>query len=221
MDLRQALERALLKDPEHRFPSMEDFAAAVSGERAGTATVVSAPVKPVTKSSPPHSAQPKPGTTSRPMLLAYIVAVLGIAVAACLCLVPTGASKPVPPKELVVSPPAPTHVVPAPAVTPEEPTALTRRRERRMRAVAQAGAEPEPRLLAVKRESALLTVASEPWGTLYIDNVEIGPTPVADYRLSPGTYRLRIEQEGYRTKKETIVISGSNPIRKRYSLEPQ
>jgi len=135
--------------------------------------------------------------------------------------VPTGGSKPVLPKELVVSPPAPTQVVPAPAVTPEEPTALARRRERRLRAVAQAGAEPEPRLLAVKRESALLTVASEPWGTLYIDNVEIGPTPVADYRLSPGTYRLRIEQEGYRTKKETIVISGPNPIRKRYSLEPQ
>ena len=90
-----------------------------------------------------------------------------------------------------------------------------------MRALAQTSAEPEPRLLAVKREYALLTVASEPWGTLYIDNIEIGPTPVADYQMSPGTYRLRIEQEGYRTKKETIVISGPNPIRKRYSLEPQ
>ena len=220
-DLSRTLERALSKDPEQRFPSMEEFAAAVSGERAGTATVVSAPVKPVTKSSPRPSAESKPGTTNRPMLLAFIVAVLGIAVAAYLGLVPTGASRPVPPKETVVSPPAPAQAVPAPAVTPEEPTALARRRERRMRALAQAGAEPEPRLLAVKRESALLTVASEPWGTLYIDNVEIGPTPVADYRLSPGTYRLRIEQEGYRTKKEIIVISGPNPIRKRYSLEPQ
>jgi serine/threonine protein kinase len=208
-DLSRALERALSKDPEHRFPSMEDFAAALSGERAGTATVVSAPV------------QPKPGTTSRPMLLAFIVAVLGIAVAAYLGLVPTGASKPLPPKELVVSPPAPTQAVPAPAGTPDNPSAPARRQERRVRATAQAGAELEPRPPAVKRESALLTVASEPWGTLYIDNLEIGPTPVADYRLSPGTYRLRIEQEGYRTKKETIVISGPNPIRKRYSLEPQ
>jgi PEGA domain-containing protein len=63
-------------------------------------------------------------------------------------------------------------------------------------------------------------VASEPWGMLYIDNVEIGPTPVVDYRLSPGTYHLRLEQEGYRTKTETIVVSGPNPIRRRYHLEP-
>jgi serine/threonine protein kinase len=210
-DLSRALERALSKDPEQRFPSMEDFAAAVSGERAGTATVVSTPVKPVTKGSQPRSAEPKPGTTSRPMLLAFIVAVLGIAVAAWLGLVPTGATKPLPPKDLVLPRPAPTQPAPAPTVTPEAPSALAQPR---------APSEP-PKPRAVKREYALLTVASEPWGTLYIDNMEIGPTPVADYRLSPGTYRLRIEQEGYRTKKETIVISSPNPIRKRYSLEPQ
>ena len=135
------------------------------------------------------------------MLLAFIVAVLGIVVAAWLGLVPTRATKRIPPKDLVLPRPAPTQVAPTPAVTrvPTEP----------------------PKLRAAKRDYALLTVASEPWGTLYIDNLEIGPTPVADYRLSTGTYRLRIEQEGYRTKKETIVISGPNPIRKRYSLEPQ
>jgi hypothetical protein len=31
---------------------------------------------------------------------------------------------------------------------------------------------------------------------------------------------LRIEQEGYRTKLETIVVTGPNPIRRRYILEP-
>ena len=66
-----------------------------------------------------------------------------------------------------------------------------------------------------------MTVTSEPWGTLYIDDVEIGPTPVEDYRLSTGTYRLRIEQEGYRTKKETLVVSGPGLVRRRYTLEPQ
>jgi hypothetical protein len=84
----------------------------------------------------------------------------------------------------------------------------------------QAEVEPaKPR--PAKREYALLTIFSEPWGTLYIDNVEIGPTPVTDYRVNPGTYRLRIEQEGYRTKKETIVVAGPNSIRRRYSLDPQ
>jgi hypothetical protein len=90
---------------------------------------------------------------------------------------------------------------------------------------AQPGAEEahqaalaKPRV--AKKEFALLTVASEPWGTLYLGKEEIGPTPVADYPLAPGTYRLRIEQEGYRTKSEIIVVTGPNPIRRRYSLEP-
>jgi hypothetical protein len=81
--------------------------------------------------------------------------------------------------------------------------------------------EPAPKPRPAKKEYAMLTVASEPWGTLYIDNIEIGPTPVADYRLIEGTHRLRIEQEGYRTKTETILVAGPNPIRRRYSLEPQ
>lgn len=66
----------------------------------------------------------------------------------------------------------------------------------------------------------MLTVASEPWGTLYVGNKEIGPTPIADYPLPLGTHRIRIEQEGYLTKVETIVVTGPNPIRRRYSLEP-
>jgi hypothetical protein len=72
----------------------------------------------------------------------------------------------------------------------------------------------------VKKEYGLLTVASEPWGTLFIGNKEIGPTPIADYPLPIGSHRLRIEQEGYRTKLETIVVTGPNPIRRRYILEP-
>ena len=81
-----------------------------------------------------------------------------------------------------------------------------------------AGATRQPK--AAKKEYGLLTVASEPWGTLFLGNKEIGPTPIADYPLPVGTHRIRIEQEGYRTKFETIVVSGPNPIRRRYILEP-
>jgi hypothetical protein len=77
---------------------------------------------------------------------------------------------------------------------------------------------PKPK--PAPKQYALLTVASEPWGTLYIDGLEIGPTPVADHRLELGTYRIRIEQEGFRTKTETITVRGPNPIRRRYILEP-
>ena len=40
-----------------------------------------------------------------------------------------------------------------------------------------------------KKEYALLTVTSEPWGTLFVGNKEIGPTPIADYPLPVGTHR--------------------------------
>jgi eukaryotic-like serine/threonine-protein kinase len=207
-DLSLALERALSKEPGDRFSTMEDFAAAVSGERAGSTTVVSAPVKPATtKSAARVSAKSQPESTNRPMLVAFTVAAIGIGIAVWLGLVPTAAPKPVP-RNPVVSRATPPKPVPGAAHTIERP------------AQSRPAAEL-PKLRAVKKEYALLTVASEPWGTLYIDNVEIGPTPVADYRLLPGTYRIRLEQEGYRTKRETIVISGPNPIRRRYSLDPQ
>jgi serine/threonine protein kinase len=208
-DLSRALERALSKEPEHRFPTMEDFAAAVSGDSPVSTTVVSAPVKTATRSRTRVSAKPVPTDTNRPMLVAFTVAAIGIGVAAWLGLVPTGAAKPVA-RNPVVSRTAPTPV-PAPAAMPE----------RRAQSKPEPQSSEAPKLRVVKKEYALLTVASEPWATLYIDNVEIGPTPVADYRLLPGTYRLRLEQEGYRTKRETLVISGPNPIRRRYSLEPQ
>jgi hypothetical protein len=65
----------------------------------------------------------------------------------------------------------------------------------------------------------MLTVASEPWGTLFVGGEEVGPTPVVDYPLPLGTHRIRIEQEGYVTKIETLVVTGTNPIRRRYLLE--
>ena len=84
------------------------------------------------------------------MLLAFIVAVLGIVVAAWLGLVPTRATKRIPPKDLVLPRPAPIQVAPAPAVTPEARSALAQQR---------APTEP-PKLRAAKRDYALLTVAS-------------------------------------------------------------
>ena len=45
-DLRAALDRALSKDPSQRFATMEEFAAAVAGDRSSAQTVVSAPVQP-------------------------------------------------------------------------------------------------------------------------------------------------------------------------------
>ena len=218
-DINSALERALSKDPEQRFATMEDFAAALGGERRSEPrTVVSAPIKPLPGGRPPAT-KPK----RSPFAVRRSVVALGI------CVVVGGAAwaglreSAEPPKPLPAPAPSPMAIVPPVERIQPAPVASQPVRLEPPPVSPPAGGEgavrvpakPKPRI-----ESAYLTVASEPWGTLYLDNLEIGPTPVADYPLQPGKYRLRIEQEGYLTKTEIIVVTGPNPIRRRYSLEP-
>jgi serine/threonine protein kinase len=210
-DLCAALDRALKKEPDQRFANMEEFAAALSGDRTGPRTVVSAPVKPLTRNASKPAANPV--RSGKLVRWGFIAAGLCVAIGGAAWAglrTPTGLPRPVTRAE----PPGSSERAPKPrtrlteterSMTPVQPDQENLRQSAPVR----------PRVA-----KALLTVASEPWGTLYLGNEEIGPTPVADYPLAPGTYRLRIEQEGYRTKTELIVVSGPNPIRRRYSLEP-
>jgi predicted Ser/Thr protein kinase len=207
-DLCAALDRALSKEPERRFATMEDFAAAVAGERTGSRTVVSSAVKRV----PPKSAANKTKPGRRWLQWSLVAAGVCAAVSGAAWAGLRSAEKPDRPAGRAAG--APTVSTPGRDPQPARVEVQTPSDEGRQ---ARTGA---PRVKPIKREQALLTVASEPWGTLYIGNEEIGPTPVADYPLPLGTHRLRIEQEGYRTKTETIVVSGPNPIRRRYILEP-
>jgi PEGA domain-containing protein len=78
-------------------------------------------------------------------------------------------------------------------------------------------APPAASARSMKKQVAL-TVRSTPRGVLYLDGVKIGLTPITNYRLAPGTYRLRIEQKGYRPVSETISVKGTRPISRRYIL---
>ncbi len=209
-DISAALERALSKDPEQRFPTMEDFAAALSGERSGPRTVVSAPIEPLAGGSRP-AIKPKLSSIAvrRGLVSLGLLAAIGGAAWA-------GFREPAESASDVILPPV-EHIQPAPVAQDSQrvelpPLSPPAEKE----AAVSAPAKPK----AVKLGNAYLTVASEPWGTLYLDNVEIGPTPVTDYPLPPGRYHLRIEQEGYRTTADLIVVTGPNPIRRQYSLDP-
>jgi serine/threonine-protein kinase len=217
-DLSAALERALSKDPDQRFATMEEFAAALGEKRSSSATVVSAAIKPLAGGGP-RAAKPKrfPTAVRRGVVaLGICVVVGGVAWAG----LREPAEPPKPPPAPVLAPEAvvlpvkplqPAPIASQPGLLKPPPASPPAGVE----ATVRVPAKPKPKI-----ENAYLTVASEPWGTLYLDNVEIGPTPVADYPLAPGKYRLRIEQEGYRTRTEIIVVTGPNPIRRRYSLEP-
>jgi serine/threonine protein kinase len=211
-DLCAALDRALSKEPERRFPSMEDFAAAVSGERTGQRTVVTTAVESKTSRKATKTQNRR------------IKVMAGSLIAAALCLALGGgawaAFRPIPEPPPVPAPVIVSPVMPAPAATVD--TLSTPAAQPGAAAIAPSGpdsSEPHRHRL-VKKEYGLLTVASEPWGTLFIGNKEIGPTPIADYPIPVGIHRLRIEQEGYRSKIETIVVTGPNSIRRRYILEP-
>ena len=220
-DLVAALDRALAKEPGQRFPTMEDFATALSGERSETRTVVSVPVTPLASGGPQAAKPKRPSKPLRHALLALgICAVVGGAAWATLHEAPVS-PEPAPP--VVVDPPVSQSVEPPPAVPAPPPVvALPEQvvpRPKQQPAVGDVPAPVAPKPVVLKK-NAHLTVDSDPWGMLYLDNVEIGPTPVTDYPLQPGEYRIRVEQEGYRSKTELIVVTGPNPIRRRYSLDP-
>lgn len=221
-DLVAALERALAKEPEKRFANMEDFAAALSGDRrSGSRTMVSTPVTRMTRRGRMMVRLTRSKIVRRGLITVGICAVLGGAAWASLrepVTLPnpsgTPASSPAPGNAaLQTTQPLVAEPIASPAQRPESSAVSP---QVRATEAATAPAKPKP----AKKENAYLTVASEPWAVLYLDDVEIGPTPVADHPLAPGRYRLRVEQEGYRTKSETIIVTGPNPIRRRYSLEP-
>jgi serine/threonine-protein kinase len=66
-----------------------------------------------------------------------------------------------------------------------------------------------------------ITVGADPFGTVYVDGVQIGPTPVLRYGVTPGRHTVRVERPGYRTITETVQVDAGNQITKRYTLIPE
>ena len=99
--------------------------------------------------------------------------------------------------------------------------ALTEKKsESRPPATAVQPTKERKRVLARPKtvQYARLTVHSAPRGVLYVDGARIALTPVANHRLPTGTHRLRLEQKGYQAVTETIVVKGTEPITRRYTL---
>jgi serine/threonine protein kinase len=207
-DLRVALDRALAKDSKARFKTMEEFATAVSGERSGPTTVVSEPVR---SASPVEPGKPAGDQGAGVIVALGTVAV--VAVAAWFALPSfkgiverSAASRPVSAREFAVppvsKPPAASRPVRRAAVAPVSPSPVKKRGPAKLRPV----------------QYALLKVDSDPRAALYLDGVRVGLTPITNHRLPIGTHRLRVEQRGYQTVTETIVVKSTGPVNRRYDL---
>ncbi len=110
----------------------------------------------------------------------------------------------------------PSPPIPRRQVTPRRVPSAESRVPRESKPVTRTVTAPP----VEERREAMLSVNSDPYGTVYVDGVEIGDTPVANHPLEVGRkYELRIEREGYRTRREIIAVNGPNPIRRRYVLE--
>jgi hypothetical protein len=203
-DMRRALDRALAKDAKSRFATMEEFAAAISGERSGPTTVVSEPVttRPALGATPVHGhgagVLVALGTAAvlaliiwfaLPTLLTLTERKQGAKVAATVTVEPSRTRAPAPTR------PTKTRTAPRP-------------QERK------AGSAT----LKVVRY-ARLTVSSEPRATVYVDGVSVGRTPIS-HQLRTGVHQLRIEQTGYRAQAEKLDVKGTTPISRRYKLRP-
>jgi len=225
--LSTAIARALSKEPEHRFPTMEEFATAVWPEqpvaapargaaaRAPRAPRVVTADTPTEVTSAPTSplpaAPPKPATRrvapaprkSRAGLIAGLVALLGVVGTGGYFLL--GRSKPEPQSSESQAPPSGLVATPVETVRVAAPP---RRELQREKAPPPAAAEAQ----------GYLTLAADPFGTVFIDGVEIGVTPIFSYGVKPGRHAIRVERAGYRTQNETVQVDAGNTVTKRYTL---
>lgn len=205
-DMRRALDRALAKEARSRFATMEEFAAAISGDRSGPTTVVSGPVAtPAGAATAPvqgHGA----GVFVALGTAAVLALILWFALPTLLALTE---------RKSVARAPALTVAEPprvrAPAVT----------RAPRPRAVQRPMQDRKPGSAMLKAvRYARLTVSSEPRAMVYVDGVAVGRTPVLNHQLRTGVHQLRIEQTGYRPQAGKLDVKSTTPIYRRYTLRP-
>ncbi|MDQ4079635.1 MAG: protein kinase [Gemmatimonadota bacterium] len=244
-----ALARALRKQPEERFATMEEFSAALRGEAAAPQSASRVPATRVMNAATVRMATPQ-RTRRRSRWPAAIAALLVTAVVgvAAIWMVrgrigPSSVAAS--PTEKALQSPEPANSAPTMAIVdtgappasttdsavatpPNEPRELpvrplgqrSGRRQPAERPIQKATERREENEASAHR-FAPLTVASEPYGTLYVNGIEVGDTPIANHRLPVGQrVELRVERDGYKTRRESIMVSGPNPIRRRYILEP-
>jgi len=230
----KAIARAMSKEPAERFATTEDFATAVWPEQPVTAARSGRPatrpmMRPRASADAPTEVSAAAVTTPLPLPLApppparvrhlpfqspgpakklSVPRLVGRAVA--VAAVGMGVY-------LVLSRSTPQAVVPAVRVEPP----------RLGDTIAASGprvaSPPPPRERAAPPAVAApgyITVNAEPYGELYVDGVDVGPTPVVRYTVPAGVHTIKVVREGYKPVSEKVQVDAGNTVPKRYTLLP-
>ena len=232
-----AISRALSKEPDQRFPTMEEFATAVwpeqpvaapkkgvKGERSArrpgppvqrTASadapteVTTAPTTPIPKAGMKLGAERKKKSGLGLGIGALVLVVVGVGGYLAL------AKKSAPPPAPQASQPPAAAPVSAPVetvrVAANPPPSAPRR----------TAPPPAPPPAPAAAARGFLTINSEPPGTVFIDGREVGSVPVIEEPVSVGRHTIRVERPGFKTKQEVIDVPANTPVRKRYVLDPE
>jgi eukaryotic-like serine/threonine-protein kinase len=223
--LDDALFRAMAKAPADRFPSMDAFAAAVWPEQAAAqpilmpggavATRFSGPTLRMDGPTTPTPTTPQPLASPialrvrrRPLAMAALVVVAGIAALE----VPRWL-RPNAPPPVVTAPDSAAMGTGVPAeaskgaldAAPQPVTSVPTPN------AGRPSAPPTPPPAAGR--SGFLTVDATPFGTVYVDGREVGDTPVVSYAVGAGRHVVEIRRSGYRTRVDTVQVVPGNTLR--------
>ena len=241
--LSEAISRALAKEPDQRYATMEEFATAVWPEQP-----VSAPAKgakataprrppPRTQGGGPVSTEAPTAVTTAPTTpipragikvggtkkksgvgLFVGIAVVAVAgVGGYLALAGTkGAGQPPSAAPAETTRSVVTPPPPAPDTTPRVTQPPPRRQTTPRQTNTPRQTTPPP-----SAGQGYITVNTDPPSTVFIDGREAGSTPVVEFGVSTGRHTIRVERPGFKTKTETVDVATNGTVRKRWILEPE
>jgi serine/threonine protein kinase len=212
--LGKALQRALAKDQGARFPTVGEFAKALTGPTArpsptaNLAMALPASHQQILFVDPVPAPPAPPGSRwSKVFIGAGVLAVAALV----FLLIP----RPAPQPEIALNPPAPQNLVAdfagvppeslAPAAAPTEPGS----RVPGAPTPTPTSFRSAPRLGVL--QPAHLSVNSTPWAVLAIDGLVVGNTPQIGLVVGPGSHRVLLSRDGFLPYTTVIrLASGQN-----------